>query len=111
MRSFSTTILLIATTLNLLQAQIEQENRETWLEAESYFLFEEYADALVYYEQLFNYYPDNDNINYKIGVCLLNDPFQKELSIAYLEKAVQNINPDYKDDSFRETMAPTESFF
>ncbi len=91
--------------------QITGEYREMFLEAESYFLFEEYIEALPYYEPIHNQYPDNDNINYKIGVCYLNDPYRKSESIDYLERASQNINLKYKENSFKETKAPFEVFF
>ena len=55
--------------------------------------------------------PDNDNINYKIGVCFLNDPYQKDKSIRYLEDASKNINPKYKENNFKEKTAPIEAFF
>ena len=111
MRGFAAALFLLLSGTCLVKGQIEQEHRETWLEAESYYLFEEYADALVYYLQLNRFYPDNDNINFKIGVCLLNDPFRKEESITWLEKAIQNTDPKYKEDSFRETKSPTEAYF
>ncbi len=92
-------------------AQIKPEFRENFVEAESEYLFEEYAEALPDYEVLIRQYPDNDNINYKIGVCLLNNPYRKEESISYLEKAVQNINLKYKENNYRETEAPLEAYF
>ena len=92
-------------------SQITGEYREMFLEAESYFLFEEYNEALPYYEPINKQYPDNDNINFKIGVCYLNDPYRKSESIRYLEKASQNINRKYKENSFKETKAPLEAFF
>ena len=82
-------------------SQITGEYREMFLEAESYFLFEEYNEALPYYEPINKQYPDNDNINFKIGVCYLNDPYRKSESIRYLEKASQNINRKYKENSFK----------
>lgn len=91
--------------------QITDEYREMFVEAESYFLFEEYIEALPYYEPIHDRYPDNDNINYKIGVCYLNDPYQKAKSIEYLENASKNVNLKYKENSFRETKAPLEVFF
>ena len=30
------------------------------------------------YQDLLKWDPDNDNLKYKIGICLLNDPFQKD---------------------------------
>ena len=108
------TILILSFFLILVQesfSQIEAGFREKFLEAESNYLFEEYAEALPDYENMIRQYPDNDNINFKIGVCLLNNPYRKEEAITYLEKAVQNINPKYKENSFRETGAPLEAFF
>ena len=92
-------------------SQIEGEFREVFLEAESEFLFEEYSEAEPDYLTLARQYPDNDNINYKLGVCLLNNQYKKEDAIGYLEKAVQNVSLKYKENSFKETRAPLEAFF
>jgi hypothetical protein len=94
-----------------LYSQEEPDYREIFLEAESYFLFEEYNEALPLYLRLSNKFPENDNINYKIGVCYLNDVYEKEKAISYLERAVTDINPDYKENNFKEKSAPLESLF
>ena len=91
--------------------QPEGNFREMFLYAESEFLFEEYAEALPNYLRLNDQYPENDNINYKIGVCYLNDPYEKNKAIEFLEKAVQNINPKFKENNFKETGAPLEAYF
>ncbi|MEX2370635.1 MAG: hypothetical protein WD578_06490 [Bacteroidales bacterium] len=85
--------------------------KETFLEAESYFLFEEYNEALPLYLRIQRADPANDNINYKIGICMLNDPYQKEKSIRYLELASKNINPKYKENNFKEKAAPLEVYY
>ena len=87
------------------------DSRTTFLEAESWFLFEEYAEALDLYLQLNREDPENDNINYKIGVCYLNDPYQQEKSIKYLAEAAKNINPNAKGSSFKERTAPSETIY
>jgi hypothetical protein len=94
-----------------LYPQKDRENRPIFLEAESYFLFEEYNEALPLYLQLSNKYPENNNISYKIGVCYLNSMYEKEKSISYLERAVTDINPDYRENNFKETSAPLEALF
>lgn len=94
-----------------LHSQGEPDYRELFLEAESYFLFEEYNEALPLYLRLSEKFPDNDNINYKIGVCYLNSVYEKEKAINYLELAITDINPDYKENNFKETSAPLESIF
>ncbi|RLD24866.1 MAG: hypothetical protein DRI70_07825, partial [Bacteroidetes bacterium] len=85
--------------------------RNIFLDAESWFLFEEYADALPLFEGLLKNDPGNDNLKYKIGICLLNDPYQKHLSIQYLVEASNNINPDYKENSYKEITAPPDVLF
>ena len=85
--------------------------KDIFLEAESYFLFEEYKDALPLYQRILSADPDNYGINYKIGVCYLDDVYQKHKSIQYLEKAVQGTSPDYKQNSYKERMAPLEAWY
>ncbi|MBN2274974.1 MAG: PD40 domain-containing protein [Bacteroidales bacterium] len=95
-----------------LHSQDEDANlKEIFLEAESYFLFEEFKDALPLYQRILHADPENYSINYKIGVCYLNDPYQKHKSIQYLEKAIQGTSPDYKQNNFKERNAPLEAFY
>ena len=89
----------------------ETDLRQLFLTAESYFLFEEFNEALPLYLQIHRHFPDNDNINYKIGVCFINSPYEKDKSIVYLEKAVLNINPKYRENNFKETSAPPEALY
>lgn len=104
-------IILFAILPNLPVKAQDPDLKETFLEAESYFLFEEYNEALPLYLRIHRADPGNDNINYKIGVCFLNDPYQKEKSIRYLEDAADNTNPDFKINKFKERTAPLETFF
>lgn len=89
----------------------EEDYKTMFLEAESYFLFEEYKDALPNYLKLLKAFPENSNLEYRIGVCYLNDPLQKQLSINYLENAVKNTTQNYKENSLKETKAPYEALF
>lgn len=106
--TFSIFILLIFTPLF---AQSKAEIKELFSEAESYFLFEEYNEALPIYQDLLRLFPNNNKLNYRIGICYLNTPGQKELSINYLEKAITDINPKYKERSIKETGAPMDAYF
>jgi tetratricopeptide (TPR) repeat protein len=108
MKTFSV-ILTLFLPFHLNFAQLQ--DKEMFREAESYFLFEEYNEAIGLYTRLLQKYPDNDNLNYKIGVCLLNNPFKKDKSIPYLKNAVQNISDDYKENNFKEKQAPPEAWF
>ena len=92
-------------------AQKRSDIKQNFVEAESWFLFEEYADALPFYETLLEMFPDNANVNYRIGVCYLNIPGEKHQAITYLEKAIQNINPKYKEGNYKETGAPIDAYY
>jgi Tol biopolymer transport system component len=85
--------------------------RSTFLDAESWFLFEEYSEALPLYESLLATNPGNYNLRYKIGICLLNDPYQKDKSIQYLLEASNNINPSYKENTLKELSAPPDVLY
>jgi len=85
--------------------------RALFLDAESWFLFEEYEEALPLYEALLESDPGNDNLKYKIGICLLNDPYQKDKAIQYLLEASENINPAYKQNSYKERTAPPDVLY
>ncbi|MCK4919585.1 MAG: hypothetical protein KAS71_00980, partial [Bacteroidales bacterium] len=103
--------IIILTAFNIPVRSQDTNYRESYLAAESYFLFEEYNEALPLYLRINRKSPNNDDINYKIGVCFLNNPYEKEKSIVYLENAVKNINPKYKENNYKETGAPLESLF
>jgi tetratricopeptide (TPR) repeat protein len=106
-------LLVIFFPISLLNSQEKdtQEPRDMFLEAESYLLYEEYTEALPLYLKLVKADPENDNLNYKAGLCYLNVPYEKERSITYLEKAVKNINIDYKINNFKERKAPLDALF
>jgi tetratricopeptide (TPR) repeat protein len=86
-------------------------SRNDFTNAESWFLFEEYNEAEAIYQKLLKWDPDNDNLKYKIGICLLNDPYRKEQSLGYLLEASNNINPEYKESSFKERTAPPDVLY
>ncbi len=103
-------ILVFLSFHTLLLAQ-RDSTRTLFLDAESWFLFEEYADALPLYLELLEKDPGNDNLNYKIGICLLHDPYQKDKAIQYLLEASENINPAYKENSVKERTAPPDALY
>jgi hypothetical protein len=109
-RILFSSFLILLTTPALIFAQ-RDSLRSVFLNAESWFLFEEYAEALTLYESLYKSDPGNDNLNYKIGICLLNDPYQKDKAIQYLLDASKNINPSYKEGSFKERAAPPDALY
>jgi len=105
-------ILLLAFLINNdLIPQSKSELKNTFYDAESWILFEDFKEALPLYEQLLKSYPGNSNFLYRIGQCYINIPGEKEKAISYLEEATKNINPDYRDGKFRETGAPCDALY
>jgi hypothetical protein len=105
------TSLLILITGHRLSAQAGLENRNTFYDAESWVLFEDFKEALPEYLQLLKSYPSNFNLKYRIGQCYLNTSGEKDKAIAYLEDAVKHINPDYKEGKFKEKGAPYDAYY
>ncbi len=104
-------LLSLVTFIN--QAQIRDENllREYFLDAEFFLAEEEYVDALYDYMELYNNgFKENANINYRIGICYLNIPGQKEKSIPFFLESVKNIKNNNRDSEFREAKAPMDAY-
>ena len=82
------------------------ELREYFLDAEFFLAQEEYADALFDYQELYNNgYSEVPNINYRIGICYLNLPGQKDKAISYLLKATERTTSNYRDSYFKQVDA------
>ena len=103
-------ILLFLVSLTL-QGQTKKEVEELYKDANSYYYFEDYEEALALFLQVYSKYPDNYNLCFKIGVCYLNIPGYKLQSITYLEKAATNTKKKYNEQSILETKAPFDAVF
>jgi len=103
--------LLVVFTCNDLLSQSRAELKNSFYDAESWILFEAYNDALPLYKQLLQAYPKNANFKYRIGQCYINTPGEKTKALSFLEDAVKNINPDYKEGKFRESGAPYDALY
>jgi hypothetical protein len=111
MRRFLISSFLVWALLPLAGQAQRDSSRNDFTNAESWFLFEDYGEAEAIYQKLLRYDPENDNLKYRIGVCLLNDPYRKDESIRYLLEASDNINPGYKEGSFKENTAPPDVLY
>ncbi|MBL7111503.1 MAG: PD40 domain-containing protein [Bacteroidales bacterium] len=92
-------------------SQLITDPEELFTEGEFFFLAEDYREAIFYYLQLVEKYPDNANFNYKAGMTYLQIPGQEHFAIPYLEKAVTSTSLKYKKRSFGETRAPHHAYF
>ena len=114
MRIFSQLCLPVLLVFSLSLKIYSQDNsdpKDWFVEAESYFLFEEYKDALPLYQRILSVDPENYNVIYKVGICYLNDIYKKEKAIQYLEKAVKNVTHNFKQNNYKERQAPLEAYY
>ncbi len=103
--SFLTILLFTATLFG------QYDPRENFYDAEFFLAEESYEEALFSFKKVYDEeYQDNSNINYRIGVCLLNIDGRKTEAIPYLEQAVKNINKKYKVGNFKEEAAPPDAY-
>jgi hypothetical protein len=109
-KRFVCLFLTIAINLSLI-AQENTNLQPTFLEAEYFLMNEDYQDALVDYLQIYEKLPDNANIAYCIGVCYLNIPGQKNLSVSYLETASKNMSARHKEGTLSQVTAPYNALF
>jgi len=104
--------LITAITISItLCAQDTRNLHETFLDAEYFFMNEDYSDALPYYLKLYEIFPDNFNLAFRIGACYLNIPGKKNLSVSYLETAVKNMSAKHKEGSLNYKSAPYDALY
>jgi tetratricopeptide (TPR) repeat protein len=104
--------LIVALIFSLtLKAQDNKNLQDSFLEAEYFFMNEDYSDALNYYLQLYEKLPDNANLAHRIGACYLNIPGKKNLSISYLETASKNMSAKHKEGTINQVNASYDALY
>ncbi|HSH51424.1 MAG TPA: hypothetical protein VK982_06840 [Bacteroidales bacterium] len=84
---------------------------EMFLDADSWFFYEDYKEALPLFQRVLDVDSTNYNVMYKIGFCYLHIPGQKIKSIPYLEKAADNYTLNYRNNTYAERKAPLDAVF
>jgi len=85
--------------------------KESYADAEFFLAQEFYTDAVHDYLEIYKRgFKDNANINYKIGICYLNIPGQKDKAIVYLDKAKESASLKYNESSLKEKFAPIDVY-
>jgi tetratricopeptide (TPR) repeat protein len=92
-------------------SQDKKSQQDSFLEAEYFFLHGDYSDALSTYLQLYDKLPDNANLAYRIGVCYLNIPGKKNLSVDYLVTASKNMSARHKEGTITQVTAPYDALY
>ncbi len=84
---------------------------EMFLDADSWFFYEDYQEALPLFQRILDADSSNYNLMYKIGFCYLHIPGRKTKSIPYLEKAAENYTLNYRKNTYAERKAPLDALF
>ena len=93
------------------QGQRASYFKRVFVDAEYFLLYEDYRDALPLYQELHNAFPNNSNIAYRLGLCYLNLPNEKQKAIPFFEKALKDVSESYREGFFTESQAPREVYF
>jgi outer membrane protein OmpA-like peptidoglycan-associated protein/tetratricopeptide (TPR) repeat protein len=89
----------------------KSDYREYFTQGNLLILEQNYPLALKYFLDAYKIDSTNANINYKVGFCYLQSANDKNKALPYLEKAVQDINRNYKDMEPREKGAPEMALY
>jgi len=85
--------------------------RETFLDADSWFYYQEYEEALSQFIQVYQQDTTHANVAYKIGYCYLNIEGQESRAIPYLEQASRDYTFSYRENTYAEKKAPVDAIF
>jgi len=112
MKKIALTLITGLTFLALFQLNAQKDPiRDEFFDGEFFLAEEEYSEAIQAYLKVFNAgNQDNANINYRIGMCYINIPGEKNKAIPYLEKAVTNVSPNYREGVYKDPKAPVDSW-
>ncbi len=92
-------------------AQEYYELEELFLDANSWFSYEDYEEAIPLFLRVLEADSLNYNVMFKIGFSYLHIPSQKAKSIPYLENAIQNTTDTYRNNTYTEKQAPVDALF
>ncbi len=87
------------------------ELEEMFLDADSWFFYEDYEEALPLFLRVLEADSLNYNVMYKIGFCYLHIPGQKAKSIPYFENAINKTTFNYRNNTYAEKLAPVDALF
>jgi len=93
-------------------AQTNDNNfKKQYFKAEEHIDLEQYTEAANIFTELLKTNPDNGNLNFKLGFCLMNSSIENKNAIKYLQKALKSVSLEYNYDDYKETKSPTETYF
>lgn len=90
---------------------IDGKYKNIYMQAEDFFVNENYIAALPLYMKLDSMEKGNHNMSFKIGFCYLKAATYKTKSIPYLEFAIKNIAKLYEEGEIKEKEAPLSAYY
>lgn len=111
MKKLIAVVLTLTMFAPILEGQSRFELDELYRDANSFFFFEDYEEALALYLKLHQHFPENANLNFRIGFCYLSIHGSRARAIPYLEQAVTSITQRYNHESIVEQKAPVDAIF
>ena len=88
-------VILIASTVNSQEVKHNNEYKQTMLQANDEFSYDNYSLALPLYRQLYEIDSTSFEVNYKIGTCIFFSKRNKLESVTYFEKAKEKFIDSY----------------
>jgi len=88
-----------------------KDYREKFTQGNYLVLEQNYLLALDYYLEAYKIDSSNSNINYKVGMCYLKTPTQKNLALPFLQKAIQNVTHNYDESDAAEKKSPENVYY
>jgi len=98
-------LLLIILSVDI-YTQYSDNEKYDFLDAEYYYSIGDYNKALGYYIKLVESYPDNPYFNFNTGKCYLNIIGEEGEALRYLEKAVSNVEDNFKASNIKNEGSP-----
>lgn len=113
MNQHLTRLLFLVTILFSFSAKAQMSDRDKFTDALYYIDENRYAAALPILLELYERDKDNANLNYNIGLSILNsfNEKEKEGALTYFKTASKNVSPNYIYLNGKEKRAPVETWF
>ncbi len=93
---------------NSATAQIKNEDKDNYLDADYYFYIKDYRKSLDQLLPIYHNYPDHGNINYLIGACYILGLNNAIEALPYLKTATKDVNRDYRPGDLKNSGAPPD---
>jgi len=103
--------LILSLSLPLLSQERDQTAEDLFLDAEQWYLDEEYAEAAYLYRQILAMEPDNAHVKYLLGMSYLNVRGMEEEAIPLFREATRDITLKFKANRYSEKQAPHHAWY